>query len=322
MKKIITHNGDFHADDVFAVAAIQIYLEKQGLVLDKDFEIIRTDRDQDFSWVTDNDIIMDVGFVYDEAKNKFDHHQASFNEKQEFEIPYSSFGLVWRKFGKSICDDNDFANSEIRRKLVCGIDAVDNGISISKSLFENIPPFSIDQFIRSYYPSIFLEEEMEKVELEKIFLTGFLRAKDFAKDFLLRYIEKEIELQIKKIEFLDTLNNPENILEINTKNKGQAKVFVLNKIFNWKLSLNFLPYPNDISFIISKRPSNKWQIVGVRKEIWTLESKILPPEKWRGEKEEGLEKISGIIGFTFCHKGGFLMSGKSKEIMLEVIKNI
>lgn len=35
MKKIITHNGDFHADDVFAIATTQIYLEKKVLFWDK-----------------------------------------------------------------------------------------------------------------------------------------------------------------------------------------------------------------------------------------------------------------------------------------------
>jgi len=37
-KKLITHNGSFHTDDVFACAALSLMLEKNN----EKFEIIRT----------------------------------------------------------------------------------------------------------------------------------------------------------------------------------------------------------------------------------------------------------------------------------------
>ena len=68
MKKLVTHNGSFHSDDIFAAATLIIYLEKRG----EKYEIIRT-RDQEI--IKTGDYVFDVGGVYDEATNRFDHHQ-------------------------------------------------------------------------------------------------------------------------------------------------------------------------------------------------------------------------------------------------------
>ena len=67
-KKLVTHNGSFHSDDVFACAALILLLEKKG----EKFKIIRT-RDEEV--IKKGDYVFDVGSVYDGAKNRFDHHQ-------------------------------------------------------------------------------------------------------------------------------------------------------------------------------------------------------------------------------------------------------
>ena len=57
MKKIVTHNSDFHADDVFAVATLQIYLDKLG----EKYKIIRS-RDPEI--IATGDYVLDVGSIY------------------------------------------------------------------------------------------------------------------------------------------------------------------------------------------------------------------------------------------------------------------
>jgi len=44
------------------------------------------------------DIVVDVGAVYDEAKQRFDHHQRGFSEVfgQGFETKLSSAGLIYK----------------------------------------------------------------------------------------------------------------------------------------------------------------------------------------------------------------------------------
>ena len=92
-KILVTHNGSFQSDDIFAAAAISILLEKAG----EPYEIIRT-RDPEI--IKTGDYVFDVGGIHDEATNRFDHHQIGGAGKRENGLEYSSFGLVWKKFGK------------------------------------------------------------------------------------------------------------------------------------------------------------------------------------------------------------------------------
>ncbi|MEK7128127.1 MAG: MYG1 family protein [Patescibacteria group bacterium] len=61
--KLVTHDGSFHSDDIFAAATLQIYLEKKG----EAFEIIRT-RDEEI--IKNGDFVFDVGGIYDEKKKQ------------------------------------------------------------------------------------------------------------------------------------------------------------------------------------------------------------------------------------------------------------
>ena len=83
IKKLITHNGSFHTDDLFACAILSIVLEDSG----QKFEIIRT-RDEDI--VKNGDYVFDVGGIYDVENNRFDHHQKVEQEKEKmaFLIPH------------------------------------------------------------------------------------------------------------------------------------------------------------------------------------------------------------------------------------------
>ena len=88
--KLVTHNNSFHADDVFATATLLLVLKKN---IDE-VEIIRT---RDRSLFESGDYVYDTGGIYDEEKNRFDHHQEGMAGERENGIPYSSFGLVWKK---------------------------------------------------------------------------------------------------------------------------------------------------------------------------------------------------------------------------------
>ncbi|NRA24617.1 MAG: MYG1 family protein, partial [Oleispira sp.] len=128
---IATHNGNFHADDVFSVAALKCVIPS--------FKLIRT---RDLELIAKADIVLDVGGEYDPEAGRFDHHQRGGAGERENGIPYSSFGLIWQKYGLEICGDNqDIANS-VDSGLVSTIDAVDcghveavaQGISLSQTI--------------------------------------------------------------------------------------------------------------------------------------------------------------------------------------------
>ena len=64
-KTVAVHDGNFHPDDVFAVATLSI-------LLDGKIGVIRT---RDEGEINKADYVLDVGHIYDPAKNRFDHHQ-------------------------------------------------------------------------------------------------------------------------------------------------------------------------------------------------------------------------------------------------------
>src|SRR3989338_2593163 len=99
MKKkicIVTHNGKCHADDVFAVAALMLLHEQRNLA----YEIIRS---REPSVWESGDYVIDVGGIYDASRNRFDHHQEGRAGARDDGIFYSSFGLVWKSYGETLC---------------------------------------------------------------------------------------------------------------------------------------------------------------------------------------------------------------------------
>ena len=66
VKKIGTHDGTFHCDEVLACSLLKMLPEY------KDAEIVRSRKPE---ILADCDIVVDVGGIYDESKNRFDHHQ-------------------------------------------------------------------------------------------------------------------------------------------------------------------------------------------------------------------------------------------------------
>ena len=131
MKKLITHNGSFHADDIFACATLSLVLEKEG----QEFEVIRT---RDEETIKNGDYVFDVGGIYNPKINRFDHHQKSGAGKRENGIEYSSFGLVWKKFGKELTGSEKIAEL-IDKHLVSSIDAHDNGLDLVEIKYDVSP---------------------------------------------------------------------------------------------------------------------------------------------------------------------------------------
>src|SRR3954462_10048781 len=122
--KVATHDGSFHADDVFAVAALRMV--HPGL------EVVRS---RDPGVIGDADLRVDIGLRDDPASGDFDHHQRGGAGERANGIPYASFGLVWRAFGPRLAGSEDAATA-IDERLVQGVDANDTGQNISTALVD------------------------------------------------------------------------------------------------------------------------------------------------------------------------------------------
>jgi len=133
MKKLIaTHNKIFHADEITAIALLEVFTEFK-------IEVIRLDHNTiDFS---NYDFVIDIGKKYD-GKKYFDHHQYKGGK--------SSAGLIWDYIG---------LNKQYPKisKLVDLIDRNDVGLEKAK-------PFEFSSLIKC-----FNTRNLSSIEQEKAF---------------------------------------------------------------------------------------------------------------------------------------------------------
>src|SRR5215207_303290 len=139
--QVATHPGNFHADDVFAVAALEL--------VHGPLEVVRT-RDADRQAAAA--IRVDVGGHSEPATGNFDHHQKGGAGERENGIRYASFGLVWRAHGEALAGSAEAATA-IDERLVCGVDANDVGQTLVEPLIGDIRPMSVSGVIAALNPA-------------------------------------------------------------------------------------------------------------------------------------------------------------------------
>ena len=284
--KVAVHNGDFHTDDVFAVAILSLYLNKP-------LKIFRT-RDQKI--LSKMDYILDVGREYNPKQNKFDHHQENWNEKRTNGIPYATSGLVWKEFGEKITG-NIGVVQKIDSKIIQTIDAEDNGIELGKSIFENVVPYCVSDYIFDFNPS-WTEKSLDPLKC-------FGNAVEEAKRILKREIKKA----------KDCIFGANKIKEIYEKTEDK-RILVLDDNYAWKKVVNIFP---ETLFVIQETEENKtWRIKSVGLNGYQFKNKIYFPESWAGKAGMELVKITGINDALFCHNQRFMAVAKSKESAIKL----
>ncbi|MEI6580591.1 MAG: MYG1 family protein [bacterium] len=289
-KLLVTHNGSFHADDIFACATLSLMLEKKG----NKFKVIRT-RDEEL--VKRGDYVFDVGGIYDPKKNRFDHHQKGGGGIRENGIEYSSFGLVWKKFGKELCNTKEVMEI-IDDHLVAPIDAFDNGFDLVENKHK-ISPYFIEHFFFAMRPAL----REKKANNEEMFLESVRIAKEILSREII-HIEDAV-ISEKKV----------NLIYKKTKDK---RILVLNEHFHDEDILNKF---KESFFVIYPRGSdNLWGIRAIRENTKTFKNKKDFPKKWAGLRDEELQKVTGVKDAVFCHKGLFLTVAKSKEGAIKLAK--
>lgn len=293
--KIITHKGSFHADDIFAVATLKIFLENK--FFKPRIKIFRT---RDLGLIKKGDFVVDVGMKYEPENLFFDHHQGGVGQRKNG-IPFSSFGLVWKKYGLELCGKAEIFES-IDNRLVQFFDACDNGIDIFELKNENTSVYGFCEMIECYN---FIAKQDKKNSL-KI----FLKLVDLAKDILMAEILYASDLIFQKNELRNILkNNPNKFFVVLEKDYDDMVI--------QKMLIN---YPDILFLIAPDKGNNAWKLKTIRKNPNTFESRRLLPESWAGKRGEELVQITGIFDAVFCHNGRFIAFVKSKESALKMVK--
>ncbi len=276
-KLLITHNGTFHSDDVFATATLSI-------LLDGNIEVIRT---RDPEMFKKGDFVYDVGGEYDPVQNRFDHHQIGGAGKRENGIPYAAFGLVWKTYGEQICGSKAVAD-KIDQDLVQAIDGEDNGMDTYKVEGE-VGPYIIQSVVNSFRPTWKEGEEYDE---------PFMEIVTFMKKFLIRRIARtkaslEAETFVRKA----------------YEESEDKKIIILEDSYPWRTTM--LDYQETLYVIVFK--NGKWYTYGAQKEKGSHQVRKPFPLAWAGLRDEELVKKSGVSDAKFCHNGLFLVVAESKE---------
>lgn len=289
--KIVTHNAKFHTDDVFGVAAL--------LILYPDAQIVRT---RDPEAIKSGDIVLDVGEVYEPENNRFDHHQAGGAGQRENGVPYASVGLVWKKFGEEICGSSEVAE-RIDRSIIQSIDAPDNGEDIVTLKFPGIFPFTLGSVVDTFRATWKEEGDWDAL---------FENCVKWAKGILERVIKIE----------KDILEGERIVIEAYQQSADKKFVVIDEKYdLGRELVTRVLSgYPDTLYTALYRADHSNWQLVAVRKNNETFDTRKPLPEIWRAKSAAELENITGVKGFSFCHRSGFMCIVSTKEGVIELAK--
>lgn len=292
MKKLVTHSGPFHTDELFAIAIIQVFLDQKG----EDYQLIRS-RDNDI--ISSGDYVFDVGGIYDPSINRYDHHQPEGAGSRDNGIPYASIGLAWKHFGMALCENSKEVWERIDEKLVSPIDADDNGTRLYEldKTFDTEPYF-FKNSVKSFYPAW---------NEEKNFDEQFLKVLAFTKQVL----KNEIRLGIARFKAAHLVQQDYDLSE----NKN---IIILKGSYPWKTILSEKP---EVTFVIYKNAENNWSVQGVpRDENNEFEISKQFPVSWAGLRDSEFAAVSGVADAVFCHKGRWLCAAKSQEGALTLAK--
>lgn len=312
--KLFTHNGLFHADDVFAAAMLSL--------IAREIHVTRGG-DEDVPQDPQNWIIFDVG------GGELDHHTPECKEANgthpNTNIPYAACGLVWDKYYKEIleaenCPESYVENvhNKLETSLILGIDAADNGFDPLADALTSYPnmteeqksslihvsknAFTISELIKDMNPS--WESDRDPYE-------AFMEAVDFAKEILLNRLDS----------IMDALDGRDYILQ--HIDYSADHLMILDQFAPWQGVVTSQsrsnPKAQDLWYVISPALRGGWNIQCVLDNPAERTSYRHPlPENWYGLRGEDLQKASGVADARFCHPSGFLAGADSQEGVMEM----
>lgn len=152
MMTVGTHDGIFHADELFAIALIHRQFGENN-----EIRVVRT---RDADKLAECDVRVDVGGKYDPSTGDYDHHQ-------DKNLP-SSFGLIYAQVKNHL--DLDEYSEPFFAQFVRGIDIMDtNPTSVQ---FPDVPVRNLNQIIGGFND---LSNQDAAFETARVFVAQILK---------------------------------------------------------------------------------------------------------------------------------------------------
>jgi uncharacterized UPF0160 family protein len=277
---IATHNGSFHADEVFAIAAL-------GLLGDS-VEVVRT---RDREALAQADLRVDVGFRDDASSGDFDHHQRAFDSARDNGVRYASFGLVWREFGARVCQGDQEVADALDETLVQPVDANDTGQQLTQSLIDGVRPMTVNGIIGGFNArwdeTLTPEQERERFDAAVALAQGILA---------------------REVASAASGHRAQRILREAIAAAADPRVVELPANAPWKQVL--VPEAADAVFVIYPKRQG-FGLEAVPRELGSFENRRDLPATWGGLEGADLVAATGVEEALFCHAKRFLAVARS-----------
>ena len=294
IKYLITHSGGFHADELLSSVVLKFLYPKAKII-----------RSREQKWITPSSdkIIYDVGADYNSGIKIFDHHQRPSPLRKDGQ-PFSSFGLIWKHYGKAFLEKNkifaediDDIHLEFDTKFVLPIDLLDNG-AINLSSGGTLSNLSLPVLLENFKPA---------------FDDTSPTANDDAFHQLLPIIETFILSIIRN--FASKLR-AEKIIKALINSLGSSEILELPKAMPFQSAFE-RSNANHILFIVYPRGS-EWTLNTIKLSENTFEQRASLPASWAGLTNKDLETASGVIGAKFCHNARFIAIAETRDAILKM----
>ena len=286
--RVATHPGTFHADDVFAVAAL-------GLAHGP-LEVVRT-RDADEQAACD--LRVDVAGRFDPATGDFDHHQRGGAGERPNGIRLASFGLVWQVHGEALAGGAEAARA-IDARLVQGIDANDTGQAISQPVVDDIRPMTVSGVVAAMNPS--WDEELTAEEEDERFAEAVALAR--------RILEREIAGAA-------AFARAHRLVRDAIRRAPDPRVIELDSNMPWRDTV--VTGAPEALFVVYPK-SDGWGMQAVPRAPGEFANRRDLPAEWAGLSGEELAAVTGVPDAIFCHSSRFYVSAGSREGIEELAR--
>jgi uncharacterized UPF0160 family protein len=300
-KRILTHSGSFHADDVFGVAVLA--------ALHPDHSIART---RDMAAIAQADFAVDVGGEWDPARGRFDHHQRGFDGARDGGGEgYASAGLVWREFGVAYVRhvaagmgaSLDLAATtriaeDLDTSLVRYLDMVDTGAAM-------VAPgaFGVSSLVAALN-STWFEEQGLSTEAQ-----GALQLERFQEGVALmqRYLQRLVLRRVGQELAADRVRAAPRLLGGRVLHLAEGGMPWTRVVLDEMPEVLFVLYPERDD----SGERHVLRTVPVKADSFDARRDL--PVAWAGLRDAQLAAVSGVPDALFCHTNVFIAVARSFE---------
>lgn len=306
MITIATHNGSFHADDIFGCAVLC------GCLKNFAYEVVRT---RDPEVIATANYAVDVGGIWDPATGRFDHHQKGFTGSRASGVTYASAGLVWAEHGEQYIQLLDLGATNAEAKLVAQmvdeqlvqyLDMADTGAA-------NLAPdyFGLSALLASFNMTG-SDERAFRAQPD-----GAQRAAESRLDAFTVAMKMVDQLLYNIInDKLDGLRGADLVRGSVLSSDGRVLTLDVPGLSWFEVVCKEMP---DVLFVLYPDSSDQqWQVRTVPVQPHSFEARLDMPRAWAGLRDEALATATGVEDAVFCHNGVFIAGAKSKEGALKL----